>query len=462
MYIQVGMYIAFHLVINNLLTGNLRMNATDPNSVSLSPLSLLKLVAFSCIGIFVFFIQIEIGGKSTIPLDHIVSWLRSDHAQMTEIYALLVVLAGGAYPFISGSWRASNTQTVLSIFKVLGVVTAAMAFFSVGPAFLFEKDMLPFLFSKLVVPVGLIVPIGAVFLAFLIGYGLLEFAGVLLQPIMKPLFKTPGKSAIDAVASFVGSYSIGLLITNRVYKSGQYSAKEAAIIATGFSTVSATFMVIVAKTLGLMEVWNIFFWATLLITFVVTAITVRLFPLSKMDDAAESREVEQFQHSRFKQAALEGLEVANNAAPIARNILQNIKEGMLMAMSILPSIMSVGLCGLLLAKYTPVFEWIGYLFYPFAWIAQLPDPMMVATASATGLAEMFLPALIAAKSVFVVKFVVGVVSISSILFFSASIPCILSTEIPLSIKQMLIIWYQRVALTILIASPVAFWAEQFV
>ncbi|QUX92056.1 histidine transporter [Marinomonas sp. A3A] len=438
------------------------MNATDPKSGVVSPLSLLKLIAYSCIGLFVFFIPINIGGKETIPLDHIVSWLRNDYGQMAEVYAILVVLAGGAYPFISGNWRASKTQTVLSIFKVLGVVTAVMAFFSVGPAFLFEKDMLPFLFSKLVVPVGLIVPIGAVFLAFLIGYGLLEFAGVLLQPIMKPLFKTPGKSAIDAVASFVGSYSIGLLITNRVYKSGQYSAKEAAIIATGFSTVSATFMVIVAKTLGLMDVWNVFFWATLLITFVVTAITVRIFPLSKMDDTAESREVEKFEHSRFKQAALEGLDVAKNAAPIGRNILQNIKEGMLMAMSILPSIMSVGLCGLLLAKYTPVFEWIGYLFYPFAWIAQLPDPMMVATASATGLAEMFLPALIAAKSVFVVKFVVGVVSISSILFFSASIPCILSTEIPLNIKQMLMVWYQRVALTILIASPVAFWAEQFV
>ncbi|ETI62106.1 histidine transporter [Marinomonas profundimaris] len=460
MYIHVGMCVAFKMVINNFFKGSRNMNAI--NSKSVSPLALLKLIVYSCIGIFFFFIPIDIGGKETIPLDHIVSWLRKDFAQAAEIYAVLAVLAGGAYPFMTGKWRISKTQTVLSLFKVLGVVTAVMAFLSVGPAFLFEKDMLPFLFSKLVVPVGLIVPIGAVFLAFLIGYGLLEFAGVLLQPIMKPLFKTPGKSAIDAVASFVGSYSIGLLITNRVYKSGQYSAKEAAIIATGFSTVSATFMVIVAKTLGLMEVWNVFFWATLLITFVVTAITVRLFPLSKMDDTAEYRETEVFEHSRFQQAMLEGLDVASHAEPITRNIVKNIKEGMLMAMSILPSIMSVGLCGLLLAKYTPIFEWIGYLFYPFAWLAQLPDPMMVATASATGLAEMFLPALIAAKSVFVVKFVVGVVSISSILFFSASIPCILSTEIPLNIKQMLIVWYQRVALTILIASPVAFWAEQFV
>ncbi len=111
-----------------------------------------------------------------------------------------------------------------------------------------------------------------------------ELVGVLLQPVMRPTFKTPGKSAIDAVASFVGSYSIGLLITNRVYKSGQYSAKEAAIIATGFSTVSATFMVIVAKTLGLMDIWNWFFWSTLALTFVVTAITVRLRPLSRLDD----------------------------------------------------------------------------------------------------------------------------------------------------------------------------------
>ena len=63
---------------------------------------------------------------------------------------------------------------------------------------------------------------------------------------MRPLWKTPGRSAIDAVA-FVGSYSLALLITNRVYKEGKYTTKEAAIIATGFSTVSATFMIIIAK-----------------------------------------------------------------------------------------------------------------------------------------------------------------------------------------------------------------------
>lgn len=70
----------------------------------------------------------------------------------------------------------------------------------------------------------------------------MEFIGVFMEPVMRPFFKTPGRSAVDAVASFVGSYSLALLITNRVYMEDTYTKKEAAIIATGFSTVSATFI----------------------------------------------------------------------------------------------------------------------------------------------------------------------------------------------------------------------------
>lgn len=439
------------------------MNNNETASlVAFSPVSLARLILFSAVGIFFFFVPVELGGKSTIPLDHIVSWIRGNQAQGAAVYALLVIIAGGIYPFVRGSWRKDLTHTVFSLLKLGGVAVSLMAFFEFGPALLFEKDMLPFLFNKLVIPVGLIVPIGAIFLAFLISYGLLELIGVLFQPIMRPLFKTPGKSAIDAVASFVGSYSIGLLITNRVYKSGQYSAKEAAIIATGFSTVSATFMVIVAKTLGLMDIWNLFFWSTLLVTFLVTAITVRVFPLSRMDDQAAAPEQEVLEHHRLKQAVLEGLDANEKALPLLVNIRRNLIEGLLMAMSILPSIMSVGLIGLLVAKYTPLFDWMGYLLYPFTALVQLPDALAVAKASATGLAEMFLPALLMAEGAIAAKFVTGAVAISSILFFSASIPCILSTEIPLTIRQMLIIWYQRVALTILLSAPFAYYAERLI
>ena len=126
-----------------------------------------------------------------------------------------------------------------------------------------------------------------------------------------------------------------------------------------------------------------------------------------------------------------------------------------MAAAIVPSIIAVGLAGLLLDKYTPVFEILGLVLYPFTFISGLPDPLLAAKGISASLAEMFLPALLLSEADFVTRYVAGVVSISSILFFSAMIPCILATKIPLSIPKMLIIWLQRTILSILLASAFA-------
>lgn len=40
-------------------------------------------------------------------------------------------------------------------------------------------------------------------------------------------------------------------------------------------------MIVVARTLGLLDHWNVYFWSTLVITFIVTALTTRIYPLSK-------------------------------------------------------------------------------------------------------------------------------------------------------------------------------------
>lgn len=429
----------------------LNPNATSKNKA--------KFFLFSTIGIFMFFIPVTVNGKSSIMLDHIVTAIQTYLPAAVTYYALLVILLGAIYPFYTKTWNKNKVNTVFSIFKVIGFFTAIMIVFGFGPAWLFDPSMGPFLFEKLVVSVGLLVPIGSVFLALLVGYGLLEFFGVIMQPIMKPIWKTPGKSAIDAVASFVGSYSIGLLITNRVFKEGKYSIKEAAIIATGFSTVSATFMIVVAKTLGLMDIWNTYFWTTFAVTFIVTAITVRIWPLKSMSEDYYNNQdppVETFTGNRLHAAWKEAMDTAAESPALWKNIKDNLKDGFVMTMSILPSIMSVGLLGLILAEFTPVFDWLGYIFYPFTALVQLPDPLLAAKASAVGIAEMFLPALLAAEAALVTKFVIGVVSVSAIIFFSALVPCILSTEIPLSIPQLLVIWAERTILTILITAPLAY------
>ena len=425
---------------------------TPPEKLLSKPMALIQLIVFSAIGLVMFFVPFTIGEKSTILFDHGATYLVNQQHTLSVILLFMLMIFGVSKPFIDGSWRKNITHKILTVFKVLGLVLAVMYISGNAPAFMMEKDMLPFLFEKLALPVGMIVPLGALILAFLVGFGLLEMVGVLMQPIMKPIWRTPGASAIDAVASFVGSYSIGLLITNRVYLQKQYSAREAIIIATGFSTVSAAFMVIVAKTLGLMEFWNLFFWSTLVITFIVTAITARIPPISRFDNELDRPNLDYIRGTRLKAAYELGLSTSRRASDFKQILWSNFRDGLTMAAAIVPSIIAVGLTGLLLAKYTPVFDALGLLLYPFTWLGGLPEPLVAAKGMSAGLAEMFLPALLLSEADMLTRYVAGVISISSVLFFSAMIPCVLATEIPISVGKMVIVWFQRVALSILLAA----------
>lgn len=424
-----------------------------------SSANIVKFILLNVIGIFMFFITITINGTKSIPVDHVVTAIRSI-PNFGPIYGTIIVIIGAILPFIRKTWNKDRVTTVFSIFKVLGIPIVIVFLTGVGPARWHDPDMLPFLYNKVVLPVTSLVPVGAVFLAFLISYGLMEFIGVFLKPVMRPIWKTPGRSAIDAVASFVGSYSVGLLITNRVYKEGYYSTKEASIIATGFSTVSATFMVVVAKTLGLMDNWNLYFWTTLIITFVVTAITTRIYPLSKKPDTGyQGREVVPepvvAKGTLFSTALNEGLEACAQAPSILDGIKRNFIDGINLALNIGPTLMSIGFIGLLLAEYTPVFDIIGYIFVPFTMLMGFgSEAVMMGKSCAISLAEMFLPANIVAGASPMAQFVTAIVCVSEILFFSASIPCVLGTDIDISLKDILIIWVERIILSLILASLV--------
>lgn len=421
----------------------------------------LKFILCSLLGFFMFFVSVPFNGKTTIPVDHVTTLLRNALGVAVQGYIVLIVVAVGAVmPFVKKTWNKSAKDIVFTIFKLIGLVCAVLYVFHLGPEeLLTNPDLLPYLFVTLCCSLCFLIPIGAVFLSFLTDYGLMEFVAVFLQPVMRKIWKTPGRSAIDAVASFVGSYSLALIITDDMYQKGRYNKKEAYIIATGFSTVSTTFMVVVAKTLDLMDRWNFYFWTTLIITFAVTAIVARIYPTAKVPEqymeGVTPNPEPTVSKDHFKVAWNEALAAAGRSGNIGANVWKNTKDGLRMITNILPTILSIGLIGMLLALYTPVFNVIGYIFYPFAALVRVPEALLAAQSLATTIAEMFLPAAFVVSASAVTRYVVAVTCISELLFFSAVIPCILSTKIPVKVRDLLVLWVERVILSILLAGVVA-------
>lgn len=430
------------------------------DSKKYNTMDVVVFVLYALFGIFMFFIPINLMGSNTIPIDHITNLVKKI-PYYNLIFGVFIVIAGILYAIKSKSWQKSKLHMVFFALKLVSLVFVFMYVTNIGPARIFDKDMLPLIWNSIMVSVTTIVPIGSVFLAFLTGFGLMEFIGVFMEPVMRPVFKTPGKSAVDAVASFVGSYSLALLITNRVYMEDTYTKKEAAIIATGFSTVSATFMIIVANTLDLMDHWLVYFWVTLFVTFIVTAITARIYPLSKKPQEYYSGKEyipEGKKKVTFKDAADAGMAAYKKSDNLFAVIKDNFVDGFKMSLNIAPSLLGVGMVGLLLAEYTPIFDILGYIFYPFTLITRVEEPLMVAQALGMSIAEMLLPAPIVANAGLgiIAKMLVAVVSVSEILFFSASIPVMMGTEIPLKFSDYIIIWIERVILSIVITMPILY------
>lgn len=201
------------------------------------------------------------------------------------------------------------------------------------------------------------------------------------------------------------------------------------------------------------------FLGTLIITFIVTALTTRIYPLSKKSDKGYNDmtvipEPKAEKGKLFSTALEEGLKACDMAPGVMEGIIKNFKDGIGLALSIGPTLMSIGFFGLVLAEFTPVFDIMGYIFLPFTKLLGFgSESTLLAKGLAISLAEMFLPASIVSSASAAVKGVVAIVCVSEILFFSASIPCILSTDININIKDIIIVWVERIILSLLLATP---------
>lgn len=431
-----------------------------------------KFLVMNLIAILLFFITIRIKIPSigydvkTIPIDHVVTLLRMI-PKFDDIYGPIIVFIGALAPFFTGAWKGNKVSMIFSFVNLLAIPIMLIWIFkpSFVPAKIYDENMLPFIYYRITLPVATLLPIASLALPFLLNYGLMEFIGVFFNPLMRPVFKTPGKSAVDISASFVGGCAVGVLITNRTYKEGGYTKKEATIIATGFSTVAISFMVIVSKALGgiadkryLLMNWGTFFITSILITAIVTAITVRLYPLAFKDDSGyKGKKVAKEDNVGLKgivgRAVDEGLTACSKSETFTKCLVTNLKDGVMMLLNVPPALMSIGLIALLLAEYTPIFNVIAFIYYPFTKILGYgEEAFILAKGCAISIADMFLPAGIVANASLFTQMTMAVVCIAEVIFFTGSIPCLLNSDMEISVKDILMLWIERVILSLILAS----------
>ena len=121
----------------------------------------------------------------SVPVDVIVTSLQKYCMPLVQIFILAVMYIGAIRPFYTRTWKKSPIDIFMSFAKIGGAIIGTIMYFGLWKSntWLWRGDIGPFLFNKLAIPVGLVIPIGSAFLAFLASYGLMEFIGVLVDCI---------------------------------------------------------------------------------------------------------------------------------------------------------------------------------------------------------------------------------------------------------------------------------------
>ncbi|MDQ3382614.1 MAG: YjiH family protein, partial [Actinomycetota bacterium] len=70
--------------------------AVSPETDRGSP-SAWRFFVYSAVGVFMFFLPITIGDTSTIPLDHLVTWVIGVLGSAAKYVALVLIVAGTLY-----------------------------------------------------------------------------------------------------------------------------------------------------------------------------------------------------------------------------------------------------------------------------------------------------------------------------------------------------------------------------
>ncbi len=375
------------------------------------------------------------------------------------ISALLSLYAALARP--AWSQDAKGVARVFAVgwasvaMRVAGAALACMILLGAGPAWIASGDTGGVILNDLMTVITIVFVFASFLLPFLTDFGLMEFIGALVRRVLKPLFRLPGRAAVDALASWFGSSIVGLVITTEQYDRGYYTEREALVIALNFSIVSVAFAKVVTDFAGLGEHFLPLYGAVIASGLAAAVIVPRLPPLSrKRDRYSDAGPAPGADHDAHGPGMLaQGLSLAGERAARAPGAAALARHGVRTTFDVwfglLPLVMVVGTASLAVATNTPIFDWLAYPLVPFAEALRLPEAGAAAPALLVGFADQFLPVILGQSiESELTRFVIACAAVTQLVYMSEVGAYLLKSTLSVNVAELFAVFLLRTLITV--------------
>lgn len=421
-------------------------------------MSIIKFLFYSILGIIAFLAPVTIGGESSILMGHIKSIVIDGYSESIKyliVFVSLITITGTIIGKIKKQFKNPVLQELFICGPINGAVRIGgsifflMVHFGVGPKAVLDPNTGGMMAGDLLPSLMVTFCVGVILMPLLTSFGLVEFVGVLIAPFMRKVFKVPGYAAVDAIASFLGDGTIGIVVTDQQYQKGYYTQREAVIIATSFSIVGISFAAVVADFLQFSSIF-IIFYSTIAISTVVAGVIIARLPLKKFkDEYYVPGKVEEKDIISFSLALRKAAAVAEKAREV-EIIVDSIKKVAVLYITFIPVIMFMGTAGLIVAEYTNIFSIISMPLIPFLQLLGFSKEVAgsMAPSMIVGFSDMYLPSLLieSVKSD-MARFVIGTLSFAQLIFLSETGMILVASKIGFTFWDALKFFILRTVIT---------------
>jgi nucleoside recognition membrane protein YjiH len=431
------------------------------NATAHNPFAILRFALPSLLSLLLFLVPFSIDGSSTILVAVLAGFLNEELGPILPVLILLIATSSAALAVIC-SWRRIHEGLLGTLFwvswpwlclRIVGSVVAVLVFFEIGPEVVWGMNTGQTMVRQLV-PTVMTLFLAVIFLLPLMTeYGIMEFVGVLVSGLFRILFRLPGRGAIDAMASWLGAAPLGALVTTQQYERGHYNRREALSIISSFSLASVAFCLLIASILDITHIFLQFYGSVALVSIVLATIVCRLPPLSEVPTTyhckAQTSELVPTGESVWSWALQQAVNKAARAEPWPTQLRRSAIKLLDLWFGLIPTVIAIGTVALILAEYTPLFNWISFPFRLYLELLAVPEAAAAAPSMVVGFADMILPAVLGSGiDSELTRFIIAGISVTQVIYMSEIGALILRSKIETTIWQLAGIFLLRTIIAI--------------
>ena len=235
-----------------------------------------KVIIYSIIGIVVFFIPVTIDNQTKTILHHITYKLQVNYRGLLQLCTIVYITIGVIKSTLSK--HKSNLKKIYSYFSIFSIFIVISIFYDKYSIVLLD-DNISLILEETILNLITLLPLSAIFMPFILDFGLMDIVEAYCHKLMKKLFNLSGKSVLNIIMYIFNDCFCGYFMTNLLYKKGQIRQREACIILLNFSIASVSISNYIAEELNINKV-N-FFILSMFILILVNTILCRTYPINK-------------------------------------------------------------------------------------------------------------------------------------------------------------------------------------